>query len=80
MMQLKMFYDIKAWLDPMIGLPASLWLEEGAIIQKKKMYISTRFRFGYICYNLMPSQNESILQHSKVALDSYIMDHAKIKS
>lgn len=54
-MQLKKFDDIKAWLAPMIGISAPLWLEKGAIIEKNEMNIPVRFWFGFFSSNLMPS-------------------------
>lgn len=39
MMKIQSLDNMKAWLGLMIGTPAPLWLEEGAIIEKKEMDI-----------------------------------------
>lgn len=54
-MMVQTFYDNKAWLAPIIGIPTASWLEEGGIIRKKEMNILTRFCFGFINSNLIPS-------------------------
>lgn len=54
MLNLKILNNIEAWLAPMISIVAYSWLDEGALIEKKELWI------GFISSNLMPSQNESI--------------------
>lgn len=69
---------IKSWLAPTIGIRLPSSLEEGAIIEKKEMNVMAQFWFRFISSNLMPSQNELILQHSKIALVECIMDRRKL--
>lgn len=69
---------IESWLAPTISIRPPSSLEEGAIIEKKELNVMAQFWFWFINSNLMPSQNELILQHSKMALVEYIMDCRKL--
>uniref|UniRef100_M1DBY6 Putative plant transposon protein domain-containing protein n=1 Tax=Solanum tuberosum TaxID=4113 RepID=M1DBY6_SOLTU len=77
-MKTKSFEEIKNWLAPLICDGTSKLLEVGTPIMKRDMHVDAGYWFGFISSTVIPSQNESVLRHSKVAFLGMIIAWERI--
>uniref|UniRef100_M1DCQ9 Putative plant transposon protein domain-containing protein n=1 Tax=Solanum tuberosum TaxID=4113 RepID=M1DCQ9_SOLTU len=60
--------DLKGWLAPLIFDISPHWMANDARIENKDLNVGARYQFGFISSHIMPSQNRSIIWHSKAML------------